>query len=217
LPREDRAGLWAGRTHHRPIIVGATDTSVGSRIGGRAPQIVADAPVRCPRCDGAMEYDATLVAADLDAALDVSLFHCRSFDCLLGGVALSRVRVPSPLQVAARLAGPRADRPTPNDSDLEGRALTIGAPQPDREDQGDPSQESKLGGEAGLLQSGEGLEQALAKDGLRFLFQISELDYPRGMAIGNYRYAGGNVYVFATFDANAVLVGDRCAAFWQRT
>jgi hypothetical protein len=217
LAPEDRAGLWAGRTHHRPIIVAATDTLVGSRIGGRAPQIVADAPVRCPRCDGAMEYDATLAAADLDADLDVSLFHCRSFDCLLGGAALSRVRVPSPLQVAVRLAGPRADRPTANDADLEGRGLTIGGPALDRADQGDPSQRSKLGGEAGLLQSGEGLELALATDGLHFLFQISELDYPHGMTIGDYRYAGGNVYVFSTFDANVVLVGDRYAAFWQRT
>jgi hypothetical protein len=179
--------------------------------------MVADAPVRCPRCDGAMEYDATLVAADLDADLDVSLFHCRSFDCLLGGAALSRVRVPSPLQVAVRLAGPRADRPTANDADLEGRGLIIGVSRPDREDQGDPSQRSKVGGEAGLLQPGEGLERALAKDGLHFLFQISELDYPHGMAIGNYRYAGGNVYVFSTFDTNAGLVGDRCTAFWQRT
>jgi hypothetical protein len=119
--------------------------------------------------------------------------------------------------VLAHPPSPRSPTAGASDSEIEGRQLIVGPSRADRDLAGEPEQASKVGGEAGLLQPGEGLVERLSADGLGFLFQLNELDHHRGMNIGTYRYAGGSVYVFCAFSASAIPDPRRTAAFWQRT
>ncbi|MES1209314.1 MAG: hypothetical protein ABUS79_25530, partial [Pseudomonadota bacterium] len=186
---EDLDSIFVARAHHRPITVASTDAVAGSRIGGRAPDVLAGAPVRCRRCGGAMAYDLTLAAADLGAAEEVSHFHCQDFQCLLKSRALDTLRDPPSTFAVAHATSRRAPAATGHDSAVEPRALTVGPPR----DAQLPSQDSKIGGHPGFVQ-GEGPEATLAAAGLGFLFQFSEADYPKGMAVPTYPFAFGILY-----------------------
>jgi len=215
LQAEVLAAVYGARTQHCPIFVAPTDAAEGSRLGGRAPDALAQAPVRCPRCGGAMEYDLTLSGPDLGAAFEVSHFHCRDFDCLLrGGRALRALADPPSTLALAHPASRRSDVDAPHDSGIEARGLIVGPPRSDQA-RGGPPEESKIGGQPGLIQAGEGLEQKLEAAGLGFLFQLSELDYPKGLKVDTYRYGGGSFYVYATFEPGGAPGAARIASFWQ--
>ena len=116
----------------------------------------------------------------------------------------------APAQVL-RLRAPRA---TALDSVVDPRALRW-APREKQEDQDAPSEQSKAGGRAGLVQK-EGIDDTLAAERSQFLLQGNELDLPRDMHIGTYPLACGALYLFSVFHGNAPDL-NTLQAFWQRS
>ena len=207
--------LFGQHTHYLGLEVAPADSETGSRIGGRPPE-ACNPRLGCPRCGGALSYYWTLELADqLENAAQLSILLCRDFTCLLESSASTRVPEPSSIRIVAHPASPRARAATETDSNIEPRGLRLTQEQSEPPAPTWPHEGSKVGGRPALIQK-EGIALALDKAGLQFVCQWNELDFPRGMRIGNYPLAGGTLYLFGALAA-ARIDPTRLVAFWQRS
>jgi hypothetical protein len=212
----DHERLFSARTHHRPIQIGPKDAQTGSRIGGRAPQVLAADPPKCPSCGGPLQYLLTLAGDTLGEGVArgqaVSMLMCLDYDCRQNSHELAPG---SSLVFRVHEDSPRADAPTPLDGKTEGRALTAGVATPDPlRDGAAYIDASKIGGRPGYVQSWGGEEADKARaGGADFLFQWSDAGYPPDMKVGKSLLAFGVAYAFARLEPQLGEV----VGFWQNS
>jgi hypothetical protein len=171
---DELEALFAGRTHHREILIDMVDTREGSRFGGQPPASLAAAPPRCPVCGGALQYVLTLAGDTLGEEIArgkaVSLLACREYACLMTSHALTE---PSSTVLVTHDDAPRATRSSELDTVTEGRRLALGKLTPDpMRDGWVYTDASKLGGGPGFIQTwGPEEAEKAARYNRRFLFQ----------------------------------------------
>ena len=206
--------LFVSRTHHVPLIVGPEDSVSGSRIGGAAPACFDTRAPACPCCGAVMLYYLTLdpvVEAEMSEAL--SVFYCSDFECLLRSTDVQD----KPALVA--LGHPASARSTSEGSHhapFEGRSLLEGSLTLDFNEYRERVQGSKRGGEPGLIQGWDVVDNVEALNGLSFLFQFDEDSIPDDMDYDEAPFAFGSIYIFAHLDAaRAAIDVTRTVAFWQ--
>jgi hypothetical protein len=218
---DEREPLFAGRTHHREILIDMVDTREGSRFGGQPPASLAAAPPRCPVCGGALQYVLTLAGDTLGDEIArgnaVSLLACREYACLMTSHALTE---PSSTVLVTHDDTPRATRSSELDTVTEGRRLVLGKLTPDpMRDGWVYTDANKLGGGPGFIQTwGPEEAEKAERYNRRFLFQWGEHFGKSGIKFGSYVFDGGVVYVYSRFDPITRLpeLAD-LVAFWQST
>jgi hypothetical protein len=212
--------LFGTRNRHLQLLIGATDASSGSRIGGRAPECLARTPLTCPCCSRPMNYYLTLAPDVLGSIIEdgraLSIFYCPDYPCRLRNRSVQSQ--PSVLVIDHIDCARGADNQV-MDSPMEGRSLLSGQVIEDLTEYGEEDQGSKIGGRPGLLQdTGDAELKKLEAEGLNFLFQFNEDSYPKDMAFKEYTFGFGLVYVFCRFDMERRMADiHTTAAFWQTT
>lgn len=208
--------LFLKRAQSRPLAVGPADAPVGSRVGGTPPAPLAAAPPECPACGGSTQYILTLAGDVLGEQVArgraVSLLTCADVACRMKS---HEIVEPSSLLLVVHDDAPRAAPGSSLDSAFEGRRLVLRELTENEESRS--SDESKVGGLPGYLQPWGDEEAAKARaDGADFLFQWSEVSYPRTMKRGPYPFLFGTVYVFSRLDPTTRLptLGG-LVGFWQ--
>ncbi len=217
------SALYIARTHHLPLLIDATDTETGSRVGGRPPAPLAAAPPRCPVCSGALEYVLTLAGDTLGERIArgkaVSLLACRNLGCSIG---TQRNVERSSTVLIVHDDAPRAAESGELQTEFEGRRLITGLLEPDPLREGRVyTDASKVGGRPGFIQNwGDDQVAALRARGSEFLLQWSENSYAdaQEMEQGAAPFLFGVVYIFARVDPETKLpVLEDVMSFWQNT
>lgn len=215
--------LYIARTHHLPLLIDATDSETGSRVGGRPPAPLVAAPPRCPVCGGPLEYVLTLAADTLGERVArgkaVSLLACRDLGCSLG---TQRSVERSSTVLVVHEDAPRAAESGELETEFEGRRLITGRLEPDPLREGHVyTDASKIGGLPGFIQNwGDKQVSAYRERGGEFLLQWSENSYAfaHEMEQGSSPFLDGVVYIFARVDPETKLpVLEDVVALWQNT
>lgn len=217
------SALYLARTHHLPLLIDATDSATGSRVGGNPPAPVAAAPPRCPVCGGALEYVLTLAGDTLGERVArgkaVSLLACRDLGCSIG---TQRSVEKSSTVLVVHDDAPRATEAGELATEFEGRRLIVGPVEPDPLREGRVyTDASKIGGQPGYIQNWGDQEVAAYRErGGEFLLQWSENSYAdvSEMQQGSAPFLFGVVYIFARVDPETKLpVLEDVVALWQNT
>lgn len=213
-----RDALFFSRTHHREILAGTEDCDCGSRLGGKPPQVLADAPPRCPLCGGILLYVLTvasdLLGDEISNGKAVSLLACRDYGCRAKSHALIE---PSSTVLMVHDDDQRATAESELDAACEGRRLVAGDVKPDPvvEDDWVETDSSKLGGRPGYIQAW-GPEEGARTTG-QFLFQWSENTLALAdVKSGPCPFDFGVVYAFCGIapDGHTPRL-EKFTAFWQ--